>query len=102
MELKHIPGFIWTPVRTKPRREKKLAEYCKANNVDCYLPLKRKLHRYDRRTVEFFIPMFPGYVFCCLDEDKYQRILRSNLIVFRIKIDEKAEDILLKELDAVM
>lgn len=100
-EQEHIPGHIWTPVRTKPRREKKLAEYCEAKGVEFYLPLKKRIHRYGRRTVEFFIPMFPGYVFCCLDEKKYQTILRSNCIVFRINIDEAGEEELLRELKSI-
>lgn len=99
--LKHIPGFIWMPVRTKPRREKKVAEYCEANDISCYLPLKRNVHRYERRTVEFRVPMFPGYVFCSLNEAYYQRLLRSNAIVYRINIDKVEEESLLEELQAI-
>jgi transcription antitermination factor NusG len=99
--LKNIPGFIWMPVRTKPRREKKVAEYCQANGIEYYLPLKRNVHRYERRTVEFRVPMFPGYVFCSLNEASYQTLLRSNAIVYRITIDEVEERSLLEELKAI-
>lgn len=53
----------WVVVRTKPRCEKKLAEYCRRREVPHYLPLRRSVRRYSRRTVEFMVPMFPGYVF---------------------------------------
>lgn len=101
MELVHIQGFFWTPVRTKPRREKKLAEYCAANNIIFYLPLKRNVRRYQRRTIEFLVPMFPGYVFCVLNDTYYQKLLLSNSIVYRIKIDEQNETILIEELKSI-
>ncbi len=89
------------PVRTKPRQEKKLKEYCAAHGVECYLPLLRKLHHYGKRTVEFMLPMFPGYVFCLLSEDIYQKIVISNAVLYRINIDEKGEVSLLKELASI-
>jgi transcription antitermination factor NusG len=101
LAITHIPGFVWMPVRTKPRREKKVAEYCEANGILYYLPLRRNLHRYERRTVEFRVPMFPGYVFCSLNEALYQRLVRSNAIVYRINIDEVEERALLEELLAI-
>lgn len=97
----HVPGFLWTPVRAKPRREKKIAEFCEANNITCYLPLIRRIHRYGRRTVESFVPMFSGYIFCLLNEEKHQRLLRSNAVVYRIMMDEISERVLLNEFDSI-
>jgi len=101
MKLEHISDFIWTPVRTKPRREKKLAEFCSANNILYYLPLNRKLSRYQRRTVEFYVPMFPGYIFCSLDEHAFKRVLQSNAVIYRINLDDAGESELIEELLAV-
>ena len=89
------------PVRVKPKQEKKLVEYCKARKVEYYLPLLKKVHRYEKRTAEFFVPMFPGYVFCCLDEEAYNEIVLSNAIVYRIMIAEHEEDDLISELIAI-
>ena len=97
----HVPGFVWMPVRTKPRREKKVAEFCAANNILCYLPLRKSVRRYERRTVTFNIPMFPSYIFCNLNEAKFQRLLHSNAILFKIKLDERDEEKLIEELRAV-
>jgi transcription antitermination factor NusG len=99
--LIHEKGFLWTPVRTKPRQEKKLAGYCSVNNIKYYLPLRKTVHRYNRRTVEFYVPMFTGYIFCCLNEDKYQSLLRSNAVVYRIQMDFPGEHSLIEELEAV-
>ena len=101
MDFEIKPGFLWMPVRTKPRREKKVLEYCNAHELPCYLPLNKRVHRYEQRTVEFFIPMFSGYVFCSLNEEYYQKLLRSNAILFRININEKQEASLLEELSIV-
>jgi transcription antitermination factor NusG len=101
MRFEHCPGLCWTPVRTKPRQEKKLKEYCAAHGIECYLPLLRKLHHYGKRTMEFMLPMFPGYVFCLLSEDIYRIIVISNAVLYRINMNEKSEVSLLKELAAV-
>lgn len=98
MDFEIVPGYLWMPVRTKPRREKKVLEYCNAHEILCYLPLNKRIHRYGQRTVEFFIPMFSGYVFCNLNEENYQKLLRSNAVLFRININDKQESSLLEEL----
>jgi len=101
IDLEKIEGKCWQPVRVKPKQEKKLSEYCKAKKVECYLPLLKKVHRYEKRNAEFYVPMFPGYVFCCVDEDSYNEIVLSNAIVYRIRLDEHEEDELLGELKSI-
>lgn len=94
-------GKFWTPVRTKPRREKKLLEFCEAKKITCYLPLLRRLHSYGKRTAEFDVPMFPGYVFCCIDDSDYQTVLTSHAVLFRIKVCEKEQAELIEQLSSV-
>jgi len=55
--------YKWFVVRTKPRREKKLAEYAGKTEINYYLPLKESERIYDRRKIVFTKPLFPGYVF---------------------------------------
>ena len=101
MDIHKIEGLVWTPIRTKPRREKKLAEYCNANSVTYYLPLVKSVKRYDKRSVEHQVPMFPGYVFCAVDEDGYRALLSSGTIVYRINITEIIEKQLIQDLIAL-
>jgi transcription antitermination factor NusG len=101
MRFEQCPGFCWMPVRTKPRQEKKLREYCSAHRIECYLPLIRKLHQYDKRTMAFMLPMFPGYVFCLISEENYKTMVLSNAVLFKISLDEKGEAVLLKELESI-
>ena len=102
MSITRDPSKVtWMPVRSKPRAEKKIAEYCKAHNIEYYLPLLRRLHRYEKRTAEFFVPMFPGYIFCALDDELYSKLVRSNAVLFRIPLDGFEEEHLIEELDAL-
>ena len=101
MEIKHIENLLWTPIRTKPKKEKKLAEYCQANNIPHYLPLTKSVKRYGRKTVTFYPPMFIGYIFCQISQDSYQLLLRSHDVFFKVDIDEILEVQLIKDLDAI-
>ena len=96
--IEHNDGLLWMPVRTKPRQEKKLAAYCKIHEVNHYLPLHRKMHRYKKRNVEFKIPMFPSYIFIQIDTQVYSTIAKSNAVLFKIDLDEVDETQLIKEL----
>jgi transcriptional antiterminator RfaH len=101
MEILHVEGKLWTPIRTRPKKEKKLAEYCRSNQIDCYLPLRRSVKRYGRKTVEFFPPMFSGYIFCLLDNETYKLLVLSNSVFFKVKIDEVLEKQLIIDLNNV-
>jgi transcription antitermination factor NusG len=101
MEILHIEGKLWTPIRTKPKKEKKLAEYCEANKIDYYLPLRRSVKRYGRKTVEFFPPMFGGYIFCLLDNDIFKLLVRSNAVFFSVKVDDILERQLIIDLNNI-
>ncbi|MCF6175056.1 MAG: hypothetical protein L3J71_04775 [Victivallaceae bacterium] len=96
--IEHNDGWLWMPVRTKPRQEKKLAAYCKIHNIGCYLPLLRRMHHYEKSNAEFKLPMFPGYIFCQINNDTYSTIVRSNTVLFKIDLDETGEAQLIKEL----
>lgn len=97
--LTQVDGRLWTPVRVRPRREKKLAEYSRRKAVPYYLPLRHHTRRYQRRSVEFLLPMFPGYVFCAVDEDAYGDLLLSGHVAGRLAVDAAAERRLVAELN---
>jgi transcriptional antiterminator RfaH len=102
VKLEHSgDGRIWMPVRTKPRQEKKLNEFCVAHEVAAYLPQLRRVHRYGKRETSFMIPMFPGYIFCLLCDDIYEKITFCKSVLFRINLDHHEENILLKELNDI-
>ncbi len=92
---------FWTPVRTKPRQEKKLTRYCVANNIPYYLPLIQKNHCYGNKKATFFSPMFSGYVFCRIDGDLFSKLQLSNAVVYKIPVDKYSEQTLIQELKSI-
>ncbi len=63
----------WFVVHTKPRCEKKIAEYSLQYEINYYLPLIDSIRVYKNRKIKFTKPMFPGYVFIkCSHEGKMQ------------------------------
>lgn len=102
MRFAKINGFVWTPIRVKPRCEKKVAGYCDARGFPCYLPLIRKAHRYGRRTVIFESPMFPGYIFCPVDDERLTVLSRLGAVLRRIPVvDDECEARLVSDLNDV-
>ena len=53
----------WFVAHTRPRREKKLVEYCTWQAIGATLPCYDSVHKYRGKTVVFRKPLFPGYVF---------------------------------------
>jgi transcription antitermination factor NusG len=53
----------WFVAHTRPRREKKLVEYCTRQSISATLPCYDSVHKYRGKTVVFRKPLFPGYVF---------------------------------------
>jgi len=65
--MRRMSALRWFVAHTKPRREKKLAEYCQRQGIAVTLPCYRSAHKYRGKTVVFQKPLFPGYVFLQLD-----------------------------------
>ncbi|MCF7912833.1 MAG: hypothetical protein K9M99_09920 [Candidatus Cloacimonetes bacterium] len=81
----------WFVVHTKPRWEKKLADYCFKRGINYYLPLQKSVKEYGKRKVIFQKPLFPGYTFikCTLNDKPV--LLRSGSIVRFIKVLDERE-----------
>jgi transcriptional antiterminator RfaH len=89
----------WSVIHTKPRREKKLAEYACALGIHYYLPQMLSTRIYQRRSVTFSKPMFPGYLFAVVDPAKKQNLIISGHLVSFIKVTNQRE--LLEELQNI-
>ncbi len=89
-------GLRWEVIHTKPRCEKKLAEYARRNDIWYYLPQLDSKRTYQRRVVNFTKPMFPSYLFCVLDINKRKTLTYSGYVVNFIRVNQQRE--LLEEL----
>ena len=54
---------LWHVAHTRPRCEKKVAEFCTREGWEHTLPLYRSVKRYRGKKLVFHKPLFPGYVF---------------------------------------
>ena len=96
--LERGEGERWMPAYCKPRTEKVVADYCARHGIPCYLPLLRQQRRYQRRTVEVFLPMFRGYVFARLGQENRPLFLECHRIVHLVEVDDAQAGALVAEL----
>jgi transcription antitermination factor NusG len=76
-----IPSELaWYVAHTRPRREKKLVEYCERKGFLVNLPLYRSIKKYQGKTVEFSKPLFPGYVFLQLRLHERAPVFQSDYV----------------------
>ena len=57
----------WYVVRTKTGAEERAVWHLKNQGFESYLPRYRKQVRHARKTAAVLRPLFPGYVFVCMD-----------------------------------
>jgi transcription antitermination factor NusG len=100
-----VSDLLWYVAHTKPRREKKLVEYCGRNTLAATLPCYDSAHKYRGKTVVFRKPLFPGYVFLQLKPGEEALVRQSDHVANLLEVFDQAtfqqqlEDIL-KALDA--
>lgn len=82
-------GEAWLVCHTKPRCEKKFAALMAAERFPHYLPLVDSLRKYRQQTKRFTKPLFPGYVFACIADDRKSRIYQQDLLARVIAVDDE-------------
>ena len=70
--------LAWFVAHTRPRREKKLVEYCEREGFNVTLPLYKSVKKYRGKTVTFQKPLFPGYVFLRLLPEQPRKVYQSD------------------------
>jgi transcription antitermination factor NusG len=73
-----VSELIWFVVHSKPRREKKVVEYCERQGFACTFPCYDSAHKYRGKTVVFQKPLFPGYVFLQLEPGQRSAVAQSD------------------------
>lgn len=81
---------LWFAAHTRPRREKKLAQYCERAELAVTLPCYRAAHKYRGKTVVFDKPLFPGYVFVQMPLEKKSVVLQSDHVANLLDIPDQA------------
>lgn len=74
-------GTYWYAVYTRPRWEKKVASLLDENGYMHYCPLNRVMRQWSDRKKLVLEPLFKGYVFVQIAEDKKWELMNINGIV---------------------
>jgi transcription antitermination factor NusG len=69
---------IWFVAHTRPRREKKLKEYCEREGLQAVLPCFRSVRKYRGKTAVFLKPLFPGYLFIQMGMEHRQKVGQND------------------------
>ncbi len=85
-----MPELAWFVAHTRPRREKKLKEYCERYGLSATLPCYRTVHRYRGKTVTFHKPLFPGYLFLQLAPEQRQQVYQSDHVANLLVVHDQA------------
>ncbi len=72
---------IWYAVYTRPRWEKKVAGLLQDKGIEHYCPLNKVMRQWSDRKKVIQEPLFKGYVFVQVEEDKKWDLLHVNGIV---------------------
>ncbi|PYL01450.1 MAG: hypothetical protein DME19_01630 [Verrucomicrobia bacterium] len=81
--------LLWHVAHTRPRCEKKLAEYCGREGLMVTLPCYRTMHKYRGKTVTFQKPLFPGYVFLQLLTHQRQKVYQSDYVANLLDVPDQ-------------
>jgi len=85
-----MSDLAWYVAHTRPRCEKKLAQYCKRNGLSVTLPCYRSVRKYNQKTVVFEKPLFPGYVFLELLSSQRQTVYQSDFVANLLDVGDQA------------
>jgi transcription antitermination factor NusG len=76
----------WLVAHTKPRREKKLVDYCQRQGFAATLPCYDSAHKYRGKTVVFRKPLFPGYVFLELEPGQKDSVRQNDHVANLLEV----------------
>jgi transcriptional antiterminator RfaH len=79
----------WYVAHTRPRCEKKLAEFCRDRGFHVTLPCYRSVRKYDRKTAVFEKPLFPNYVFLRLSPPQRQKVYQSDYVANLLDVPDQ-------------
>ena len=84
------PGELaWYVAHTRPRREKKLAEYCTREGFEVTLPLYRSVKKYPGKVVTFEKPLFPNYLFLKLFPHQRKKVYQSDYVANLLDVPDQ-------------
>ena len=90
----------WYVAHTRPRCEKKLAEYCEREGFSVTLPLYKSVKKYSGKVVTFEKPLFPNYLFLRLLRHQRKRVYQSDYVANLLDVPD--QETFQEQLDAIL
>lgn len=90
----------WFVAHTKPRREKKLKQFCDGEGFPATLPCYRSVHKYRGKTVTFQKPLFPGYLFLQLTSIQRAKVVAHNSVANLLSVYD--QELFARQLEEIL
>lgn len=81
--------ILWFVAHTRPRCEKKLAQYCEREGIAVTLPCYRSVKKYRGKKAEFMKPLFPNYVFLQMPRHRRQKVYQSDHVANLLDVPDQ-------------
>ena len=95
-----VSQLLWYVAHTRPRREKKLLQFCEREKLAARLPCYQSVRKYRGKTVVFKKPLFPGYVFVKIPAGQRGVVQQSEHLANLLEVAD--QDLFFRQLDEVM
>jgi transcriptional antiterminator RfaH len=99
-QFRRVSELLWFVAHTKPRCEKKLARFCQREEMSVTLPTYQVAHKYRRKTVVFEKPLFPGYVFLQIANEKRGKVFQSDCLANLLEVID--QELFLRQLKEIL
>lgn len=91
----------WFALRTRSKSEQLAAAGLQAKGYEQYCPSYRVRRRWSDRTVDLLVPLFPGYIFCRLQENERVSVLSTAGVAAIIGFGSQPTPIPDNEIEAI-
>jgi transcription antitermination factor NusG len=91
----------WHVIYTRSRAEKKVCTELTSQNIECFLPLQKKLRQWKDRKKWIKTPLISGYCFVNINRKEYDQVLQTNNVVCYITFEGKAAIIPQQQIDSL-
>jgi len=91
MTIKITPSTKqWRVIYTRSRAEKKVFDALTDKEIECFLPLQKKLRQWKDRKKWVETPLISGYCFVNISRKEYDKVLQTDNVVCYITFEHKA------------
>ena len=99
MTVQPLSQKKWLVIYTRSRAEKKVRDELVYNNIECFVPIQKKLRKWRDRKMWVEMPLISGYCFVHIARKDYDRVLQTDNVVCYVTFEGKAAEISKKQIE---